>query len=87
VVIEVAVHLPVTKIEPALRATTQTRAICPAAMRKRAAQFSVPATKHTRHETPDLSGYLPLPSYLSIVHRPDLRHTSFHVANAKTPAD
>ena len=84
-IIEVALHLPVTEIEAALGAAVQTGAIRAAAVRKRAAQFSMAAAKDTRHETSDFSRYLSsLFCYLPVLHRLTSFVTAFHVANAKT---
>ena len=57
-VIEVALHLPVPEIELALGAAVDARAICAAAAGKRTAEFTVAATKNSRHEIPNFSSYL-----------------------------
>ena len=59
-VIKVALHLPVTKIELSLRATVEARTISTAAVRKRAAEIRVPATKYSRHKSADLCHISPL---------------------------
>ena len=53
-VIKVALHLPVTKIELALRAAVEARPVSAPTVRKRPAEIRMPAAKYSRHK----SGYL-----------------------------
>jgi hypothetical protein len=76
-VIEVALHLPLAKIELALGATVEARTIRATPTRKRAAEFAVAAAKHSRHEIPDSS------FYLTSLHRLHLSQNCSRFDNAK----
>lgn len=57
-VVEVSLHLPVPEVELALCATLHTRNPGMPAARDGAAEFPVPATKHSRHEISNLRHHL-----------------------------
>lgn len=70
-VIKFTLHLPVSEVKLSLRAAVETGPVSSALVGERAAQFTVPATKNSRHNVGNFSSYrlhdfyLPKPSEIS----------------------